>query len=137
MANADNDPALEAISQPVLLLQENPRQVVGANLHALGLFGKAQVAGRRGGEVFDCLHSFSEAGCGNDVHCESCAIKGAIVDTFTTGQPHRGVCATLQIKRAEGIRPFTLEVTAEKTGDMALLRIERYTPDEPHITDPT
>ncbi len=59
MTNAtDNDPMLESIDQPVLLLQENPRQVVAGNRRALELFGKTQVAGHRGGEVFDCLHSF-------------------------------------------------------------------------------
>jgi len=90
----------------------------------------ADVQRCRGGEVFDCLHSFSEAGCGKDAHCESCTIKGAIVDTFTAGQPHRSVCATLQIKKAEGVRPYTLQASTEKTGGMALVRIKRCTPDE-------
>ncbi len=129
MADTDNS-MLEAIDQPALLLQQNPRQVVAANQRALELFGKMHVAGRRGGEVFDCLHSFSEAGCGKDAHCESCTIKGAIVGTFDTSQPHRSVCATLQIKKADGIRPYTLQVSTEKRGDMALVRIERYNPED-------
>ncbi len=128
MTNSDNDLKLEAIDQPVLLLQESPRQVVAANRRALELFGKTAVAGRRGGEVFDCLHSFSEAGCGKDAHCEACTIKGAIVSTFKTSEPHYSVCATLQIKKTDGTRPFTLEVSTEKTGDMALVRIERFIP---------
>ncbi len=131
MTNAtDNDPVLELIDQPVLLLQEHPRQVVAGNRCALELFGKTQVAGHRGGEVFDCLHSFSEAGCGKDAHCEPCTIRGAIVDTFTTCRSHHNVSATLQVKNADGIRPYTLQVSTEKTGDMALVRIERYRPED-------
>ena len=49
--------SLEAIAGAVLLMQGNPRQVVGANRQALILFGKrlTEVAGHRGGEVFDCV----------------------------------------------------------------------------------
>ncbi len=126
----DHDSLLEAIDQPALLLQENPRQVVAANQRALALFGKTHVAGRRGGEVFDCIHAFSEAGCGKDPHCEPCTIKGAIVNTFSTCQPHRSVAATLQVSKAEGIRPYTLQVSTEKAGDLALVRIERFAPEE-------
>lgn len=57
---------LEAIDAPILLMQGNPRQVVSANKRALELFGKAlrEVENHRGGQVFDCVHSFTEAGCG-------------------------------------------------------------------------
>ncbi len=131
MTNApDHDLMLEAIDQPVLLLQEHPRQVVAGNLRALELFGKTRVAGLRGGEVFDCLHSFSDGGCGRNAHCEPCTIKSAIVDTLTTCRPHHDVSATLQVKKADGIRPYALQLSTEKTGDMALVRIERYSPED-------
>lgn len=119
---------LEAIEAPVLLMQGNPRQVVTANQRALELFGKRlhEVEGRRGGQVLDCLHSFSAAGCGMDTNCEHCAIKGAIVDTFTTGMPHEAVSATLPVIKAGVAGYRTLQVSTKKVGDLALVRIERY-----------
>lgn len=78
---------LDSIDAPVLLMQETPRQVLTANKKALELFKKTfgEIEGHRGGQVFDCIHSFTEAGCGKDTNCEGCKIKNAIVDTFTTG----------------------------------------------------
>jgi len=119
---------LEAIDAPILLMQGNPRLVITANRRALGLFKKEphEVAGHRGGQVFDCIHSFTEAGCGRDSNCENCKIKDAIVDTFTTGKPHNGVSALLQIKKADGIKAYVVQVSTERIGDLALVRIERY-----------
>jgi len=118
---------LDGIEVPVLLMQGNPRQVLTANRRALNLFGKdlRQVEGHRGGEVFDCEHSFSAAGCGMDANCEHCAIKGAIVDTFTTGVPHEAA-ATLPVRKAGASGYRALQVSTEKIGDLALVRIERY-----------
>jgi hypothetical protein len=122
---------LEAIDAPVLLMQGNPRQVVTANTMALELFAKdlPEVEGRRGGQVFDCVHSFTEAGCGKDSNCENCPIKNAIVDTFATAAPHRAVLATLPIRKP-GRRDdsYVVQVSTEKIGELALVRIERYDP---------
>ena len=125
---ADRREFLEAIEAPVLLMQGIPRQVLTANQSALELFGKElrQVEGHRGGQVFDCEHSFSAAGCGMDANCEHCAIKGAIVDTFTTGVPHEAVTATLPVWKAGVAGYRTLQVSTKKVGDLALVRIERY-----------
>ena len=124
----NNSELLEAIDAPILLMQGNPRQVVTANRKALGLFGKAlpEVENKRGGQVFNCIHSFSEAGCGKDINCENCRIRDAIIDTFNTGKPHPGVSTTLQIKKAGGISPHMLQVSTEKVGDLALVRVERF-----------
>ncbi|HAF45060.1 MAG TPA: hypothetical protein DCK83_09035 [Gallionellaceae bacterium] len=109
-------------------MQGNPRQVITANKKALGLFGKElhQVEDKRGGQVFDCIHSFTEAGCGKDVNCENCKIKDAIVDTFNTGDSHIGVATTLQIRKADGIQPHVLQISTEKVGELALVRVERF-----------
>jgi hypothetical protein len=123
-----NAELLESIAEPVLLMQGNPRQVITVNKKALALFGKklSEVEDKRGGQVFDCLHSFSEAGCGKDINCEHCKIKEAIVDTFNTGEPHSGVSTPLQIKNSDGIKTYQLQVSTEKVGDLALVRVERY-----------
>jgi hypothetical protein len=122
-----NQELLEKIDAPVLLMQGDPRQVVKANRQALRLFEKdaQQVEGRRGGEVFDCVHSFTAAGCGKDDNCAPCAIKNAIVDTFATALPHRAT-ATLQVRKAGGLEYRTLRVATEKLGELALVRIEGY-----------
>lgn len=119
---------LEAIDGPVLLLQSNPRQVVTANRPALALFGKElrEVEGHRGGQVFDCVYSFTEAGCGKDPGCEECPLKNAIVDTFTSGRSYQGVAATLQVKKVGGNEYRIVQVSTEKIGELALVRVERY-----------
>ena len=127
-ATPDRTVFLESIDAPVLLMQGNPRQVITANRRALELFGKAlhEVAGHRGGQVFDCIHSFTEAGCGIDANCENCTIKNAIVDTFTTAHSHHGVSTELPIRKATGIKTCALQVSTEKIGDLALVRVDRY-----------
>jgi len=119
---------LESIDAPVLLMQGNPRQVVTANKQAVALFGKKlpEIENHRGGQVFDCVHSFTEAGCGKDVNCEGCKIKDAIVDTFITANPHHGISAELSIKKANGTKTYVVRVSTEKLGDFALVRVERY-----------
>ena len=119
---------LENIEAPILLMQGNPRQVVSANRHALHVFGKTlpQVENMRGGQVFDCEHSFSEAGCGKDENCEHCTIRNAIVDTFNTGTPHSGISTPLPVRKAGRAETRMLQVSTEKVGELALVRIERY-----------
>ncbi len=119
---------LEAIDAPILLMQGNPRQVVTANRMALDLFEKRpeQVESRRGGQVFDCVHSYTEAGCGKDENCANCKIKNAIVDTFTSTNSHKGISTELSIKKADGTRTYALQVSTESLDDLALIRIERY-----------
>ena len=119
---------LENIEAPVLLMQGNPRQVVSANRRALDVFGKTltQVENMRGGQVFDCEHSFSEAGCGKDENCENCAIKNAIVDTFNTGTPHSGISTPLPVRKTGQPETRMLQVSTEKVGELALVRIKRY-----------
>ena len=119
---------IEAVDAPILLMQGNPRKVVTANRRALELFEKElyEVEGHRGGQVFDCVHAFTEDGCGKDSNCEGCKIRDAIIDTFTTAKPHNGVSTSLQIKKANGTMTYVLQVSTEKVGDLALVRIESF-----------
>lgn len=119
---------IEAIDAPFLLMQENPRQVITANRRALELFDKElhEVEGHRGGQVFDCIYAFTEDGCGKDSHCEGCKIRDGIIDTFTTGKQHHGVSTSLQIKKATVTMTYVLQVSTEKVGDLALVKIERF-----------
>lgn len=128
VSGAEAHNVLDAMDAPILLMQGNPRQVVTANAQALRLFAKQanDVAGHRGGQVFDCAHAFTAAGCGKDENCEHCAIKTAIVDTFATAMPHKAIAATLPVKKANGDGHRALQVSTEKIGDLTLVRIERY-----------
>jgi hypothetical protein len=125
---SDNSVLLESIDAPVLLMQGNPRQVVTANRKALELFEKNlhEVERHRGGQLFDCVHSFTEAGCGKDANCENCKIKNAIADTFTTANSHNGVSAELSVRKANGTKTYNLQVSTEKVGDLAFVRVDRY-----------
>ncbi|MEW6290346.1 MAG: hypothetical protein AB1545_10880 [Thermodesulfobacteriota bacterium] len=86
----------------------------------------AQIEAKRGGQVFDCVHSFSEAGCGLDSNCENCKIKNAVVGTFVTGEANNNVQAVLDIKKTDKTTPYILQVSTQKIGDFALLTIEKY-----------
>lgn len=120
--------SINQLDRPALLMQSNPRQVVKANQKACELFGKelSQIERHRGGQVFDCVHAFTEAGCGLDTNCENCKIKNAIVDTFSTGNSHNNIHTILNIKKANKITPYELQVSTKKDGDFAVVTIEKY-----------
>ncbi len=119
---------LDALEHPTLLMQTEPRQVVTANEKACELFGKtlAQIEGHRGGQVFDCIYAFTEAGCGVDINCENCKIKNAVVHTFSTGISHNCVDTILDIKKHNETTPYDIEVSTEKFGDFTLICVLRY-----------
>jgi hypothetical protein len=107
---------LRAIDAPVLLMQPEPRQVFTANDAALALFGRhlSEAEGHRGGDVFGCVHSFTEAGCGRDVNCDDCRIKAAIVGAFS-GVTLADASTTLSIRRGSDT-PYAIAVSTEQVG---------------------
>ncbi len=119
---------LNSIDAPILLMQPDPRQVRTANKKASELFKKdlSQIEGHRGGQVFDCTHAFTEAGCGKDENCEDCKIKNSVVETFTREKSFNGISTVLDIKKNNSIIPYALQVSTEKIGDLALIRIDKY-----------
>lgn len=119
------------IDAPVLLMQPDPRLVSAANDAALTLFGREprETEAHRGGEVFGCIHSFTVAGCGKDVNCESCRIKQGIVDTFG-GSAATGIAATLVIRRDMDIA-HTMTISTEPVGVYVLVRIDQFVKQTP------
>lgn len=117
---------MSGIEAPVLLMQPDPRLVYASNDAALALFGREarETEGRRGGEVFGCIHSFTVAGCGKDVNCETCRIREGIVDTFG-GTVATGITATLVIRRDADIA-HTMTISTEPAGAYALVRIDQF-----------
>ena len=119
---------LNTIENPTLLMQAEPRQVVNANYKACELFGKtlAQIEGHRGGQVFDCIHAFTEAGCGLDINCDNCKIKNAVVKTFETGKSYESVHTILSIKKHNETIPYDVEVSTQKIEDFVIITIDKY-----------
>ena len=117
---------LQAIDAPVLLMQPNPRQVFTANGRALALFGKtlAEAEGHRGGEVFNCVHSFSADGCGKDAHCEDCKIRAAIVGAFTGEESSAE--STLTIRRGGATRPILYPSLLRRRAATRWCAIDRF-----------
>jgi hypothetical protein len=113
---------------PTLLMQAEPRQVVTANKSACELFSKdlSEIEGYRGGQIFDCIHSFSEAGCGLDENCEDCKIKKAVLDTFASGNSHANIQTDLDIKKQNETLPYAMVVSTEKTGKFILITVVKY-----------
>jgi hypothetical protein len=113
---------------PALLMQTDPRQVVTASHKACELFNKtlAQIEGYRGGQVFDCIYSFTEKGCGRDPNCEDCKIKNAVIDTFSSGNSHEGIQTILEVKKNNVVTPYILNASTRKVGDLALVTISKY-----------
>jgi hypothetical protein len=124
----ENRKYLDTIDNPILLMQPEPRQVYTANKKASKLFDKElfQMEGFRGGQVFDCIHAFTEAGCGKDINCEKCKIKAAIVDTFITDNSFNCVASPLEIKKNCKVNTYLLQISTEKIGEFALVRIDHY-----------
>jgi hypothetical protein len=128
--NRNDSPQAIVNSRPIptLLMQAKPRKVVTANQSACELFSKglSEIEGYRGGQVFDCIHSFTEAGCGLDENCEDCKIKNAVVDTFATGTPHDNVRTVLDIKKEDGTIPYAMVISTEAVGDFVLITVVKY-----------
>jgi hypothetical protein len=119
---------MKSRQMPTLLMQAEPRQVVTANQSACQLFSKdlSEIEGCRGGQVFDCIHSFTEAGCGLDENCEDCKIKNAVVDTFASGNSYANVQTVLDIKKQHEIIPYAMVISTEKTGEFVLITVIKY-----------
>lgn len=119
---------LNALESPAFLMQAEPRQIVTANRKACELFDKdlSHIEKFRGGQVFDCVHAFTDAGCGKDIHCENCKIKNVVVETFATGRSHHGIQTILEITRHNETMPYDLQVSTQKIGSFVIVIIDTF-----------
>lgn len=81
---------LDELSQPVLVVQDNAR-VIAANAAARRAMTAEQIeiCGELAGDVIGCRHAAEPGGCGQTVHCRSCAIRLCVTHTMETGEPCR------------------------------------------------
>ncbi len=119
---------LDDFEFPILLMQSDPRQVVSANKKVCDMFDKdlSQIEAQRGGQVFDCIHSFTEQGCGKDAHCEDCIIKNAVVHTHTTGEPKTSVMTIMDTKKQDKIAPYEIRISTHKIGNYSAITVHKY-----------
>ncbi len=81
--------------------------------------------GRAPGVVFECDYAHLPGGCGGTVHCSGCAIRIAITETFTTGNPVFRMGATLKALKAGDPADIHLTISTRKRGDVVLLTMEK------------
>ena len=115
---------LDSLPAPVLML-DGTGEVVKANRAACSMLGKRQdeIAGFRGGEVFECAHSRLPGGCGNTVHCSGCVLRQTVMGTYESGQPCYRRPASLQPMGPGGVPRIHMYVTTMKVGTLVLLRV--------------
>jgi signal transduction histidine kinase/DNA-binding NarL/FixJ family response regulator len=92
----------------VMMLLDSDRRVRKANKLAAQFVGAAatDLLGRRGGEALRCLHALDDPqGCGFGPHCQHCAVRLTVIETFETGRSHRQVEASL---------PFSIQGHVQK-----------------------
>jgi len=118
---------LERFLFPVVLFDADVR-VVAMNTPAGAVLGRepGSVVGLLGGEALECVHARLPGGCGKTVHCLTCAVRRAVVETHQTGKPLNGVEATL--RRAGG--PVRLRLSTVLEGKLVRVTVKPGT-DEP------
>ena len=80
--------------------------------------------GRTMGKVFECEYAQLPEGCGETVHCSGCAIKTAVTETFTSGNPVFRMGATLKDLKPGEPEKIHYYISTRKRGDAVLLQIE-------------
>lgn len=117
---------LDRLPEPVLCTGGNVDLVV-ANAAAERLLGRdlSAAAGMLGGDLLACAWARLPGGCGKTVHCAACAVRRTVTEVHATGRAVLHAPAWIARGTAEGGGRQRLEISAEKAGDVVLLRIDR------------
>ena len=118
---------LDRLDVPILLAGPEPK-ILTANKPAQKLLGKglAEIEGRRGGEVIECLYAKTPEGCGGDSHCKSCTIRNTVMETFRTGESFLDVKAFPDIQVGNKSKTMSMKISTEKVANVVLLRIDEF-----------
>jgi PAS domain S-box-containing protein len=110
----DDEEELTAIYENaplVMLLVDGKRRVRKTNRFAEEFAGASTSAllGQRAGEALRCLHSLDDPrGCGFGPYCETCTVRGTVLDTFTSGRSYRQVEASVPLSIGGRAQAVTL-----------------------------
>jgi ferredoxin len=112
---------LERFTFPVVLVEGKGR-VVALNRPAGEFLERepADLVGLLGGEAVECARARLPEGCGNSVHCTTCAIRNCVSRTHQTGETLSRIPARL--KRSE--RDYDLLISTVKVGKLVRVLIE-------------
>jgi hypothetical protein len=114
---------LDDLSPPVLVVQDNAR-VIAANAAARKMLTREQleICGELAGEVLGCSHAREPGGCGQTVHCKSCAIRQCVAHTMETAEPCRKT-AYADIGLVSGDKRLRFLIETEKVNSFVRLTI--------------
>jgi hypothetical protein len=114
---------LDSIPLPIVVL-DSRFQIAALNSKACESTGKnpKDSSQRLPGNVFECEKARLPGGCLRAMCCSGCAIRKAVLKTFSTGEPECAVPATLTLEGSPSA--LTLTITPIKVGDVVMLRIE-------------
>lgn len=115
---------LDNLGAPVIVVDSNGN-VASANTQAQQFLHKTlpELAGPPG-DIFECAFARYTEGCGNTVHCNGCAIRAAVLDTFHSGNSHLKTPVTLKRGTLEESRNIQFLISTEKVNNLVLLRID-------------
>ncbi len=123
---------LNRLSVPVLAVDSTGRLITASDA-ACAMLGRepASLAGLTGGEAFSCRWSRLPSGCGETLHCRTCAVRRTVMGTFATGQPRTRVPARADLTAPDGDHAIEFRISTQKVGATVLLRIDAARPCEP------
>ncbi len=124
------DEFLDLLAVPVIVIDENFKVTAASNSARRLLEEKVgNLRGVRPGMALECPYARLPEGCGQTVHCKSCAVRLTVLDTFKTGRSHYDVPAYRDI--CVGQEGFTIHchISTEKFGEFVFLRIQEVGDD--------
>ncbi len=117
---------VDKFDSPILLMDNNLR-IQAANARAQKILGRplADIKNYLPGDAMECINARLPSGCGQTMHCQTCALRKALEMTITTGTGVEKSPAYQDTYQKDGsvIRHFYY-ISTEKMEDFILLRID-------------
>ena len=115
---------LDSIIEPVFLVDSGGTVIIG-NKSAAKMLNKddTHIENYLSGDVFECSFA-SKGGCGNTIHCKTCAVRNTIMNTLKSGKGSKNVPAFQLIKTDKGVKKMKYLISTEVSGNNVLLRID-------------
>ncbi|NOQ48422.1 MAG: PAS domain S-box protein [Methanococcoides sp.] len=101
-------------SVPINILVVNQEiRIVDTNHNAIIEFKteREQIIGLFCGELFGCVNSFKEKGCGKNDECSACVLRNSVIYTFQTNEIVRKKKVELKIKTNDGFSKKYLRIS--------------------------
>jgi hypothetical protein len=119
---------LEFVQEPVFVI-DSEGVIKTANRSGLEMLGKEmiEIENEFGGDAFECSYAGMEGGCGNTVHCKTCAIRNTVMDTLAAGSGYKNVPAFQSINTSDGTKILRFLISTERVEGYILLRIDEVT----------